>query len=187
MTLMNRVRVTYTGGVVVGPAVSTYYFSQAHTGFVADLFAFYDAVKDRFPSSLSWQIPNVGDVIDADDGSLAGAWTDGSSTGGVGLATNQCPAGVGLRIVWNTLGTTNGRRVRGSTFYVPLDATMYGTDGSLSSSITQWQSAASTLVTASTNQMLIWTRPRENAAGGVNSVISATVPDKVTTLRSRRT
>lgn len=186
MTLMNRVRVTYAGGVVVGPAVSTYYFAQAHTGFVADLFTFYDAVKDRFPNALTWTIPNTGDVIDADTGELAGVWTDGSATGGSGLATNQCPAGVGLRVVWNTLGTTNGRRVRGSTFYVPLDATMYGTDGTLSASISQWQTAAAALVTNSSNGMLIWTRPRANAAGGVNSVISATVPDKVTTLRSRR-
>lgn len=187
MTLMNRVRVAYTGGAVVGPSVSTFYFAQAHTGFVSDLFTFYDSLKDRFPSILTWEIPNTGDVIDSDDGELAGVWSDGSVSIGAGLATNQCPQGVGLRVVWNTLGTTNGRRVRGSTFFVPLDATMYGTNGLLSASRAQWVSAAAALVTASSSQMLIWTRPRPGTAGGVNSVVSSTVPNKVTTLRSRRT
>jgi len=181
-----RVRCTWGGGGVVGPGVSTFYFTAAHTGFNADLVALWTAVQGRLPSIAHVTVPGSGDVIDSATGDLTGGWTDGTDTQVSGTATNQCPQGVGLRIVWLTNGFSGGRRVRGSTFVVPLDATMYSTLGTLSASRAQFVTAAAAFVTASAGAHVIWTRPVNGAGGGFSSVTGSSIPDKISTLRSRR-
>jgi hypothetical protein len=186
MADMKRIRCTWQGGGVIGPSVSTFYFDDAHTGFQADLITFWDSVKTRLPSIVSVTVQGSGDVIESSTGALTGIWSEGSDTNVPGTGTAQCPQGVGGRIVWSTLGTTNGRRVRGTTFMIPLDASMYDTLGTLSASRSDFVSAGNALLAASTNQLLIWTRPRPGTAGGINSVVSCDMPDKISTLRSRR-
>lgn len=170
----------------MGPSVSTFFFSSSATGFVADLATFYDTLKARLPSTLSVDIPASGDTIDEVTGSLTGTWTDGTDTvvGGTGSAVFAL--GVGVRVVWLTNGINNGRRIRGTTFMVPVDATVFSTDGTMGTPRSEFISAAAALVTATSGDMRIWTRPVNGAGGGSVSVIGSTVPDTPTTLRSRR-
>lgn len=177
----------------MGPSVATFHFLDASTGMSAALFTFYDTMKDRLPATTQYQIPNTGDVIDSDTGELVGSWTDGTATAASGLGANQAPAGVGCRIVWNTSGILSGRRLKGSTFLVPLDATMYSPLGTLSASRSQIQGAADAFVTAMAGEFVVYSRPKPAPGGigpatpgGYATVDSATVPNKVSTLRSRR-
>jgi hypothetical protein len=175
-----------TGGGVVGPSVMTFHFLGTATGMTADLFTFYDTIKTRLPSIVTVSIPNSGDEIDSATGELTGSWTDGTATAVAGLGTAQCPQGVGCRVVWNTNGFLAGRRVRGSTFLVPLDASMYSTLGLLSASRSQIEGAAAALVTATSGDMVVFSRPKAGTPGGYSSITSSTVPNKISTLRSRR-
>ena len=187
MALLNRMRCAWAGPGVIGPAVTTFYFDPSGTAVPAAVFTFWDAIKTRLPSAVTINIPNTGDQIEATDGELQGVWTQGTASAVSGLGAAQYLQGVGCRVVWNTAGFTNGRRVRGSTFLAPLDASMYSTLGTLSASRAQIETAANALVTALTGDMMIWSKPGPSGVGHVNSVLSAVVPDKISTLRSRRT
>jgi hypothetical protein len=193
MPNLQRLRVTLAGAQIVGPAVSTFHFLDSATGMTADLFAFYDAIKDRLPNGVTVTIPNEGDVIDSVTGELVGSWLDGTATAVGGLGANQCPQGVGLRVVWLTGTVLGGRRLKGSTFMVPLDATMYGTNGLLSASRSQFVTAAANLVTATAGEMVVYSRPKPapggvgpDTPGGYGSITASSVPNKISTLRSRR-
>src|SRR6185503_15183936 len=161
MTDMDRVRVTWAGGSVVGPAVSTFYFTSGGTGYPAALSSFFTAIKSYFPNSLTWTIPNNGDTIDPVSGDLNGAWTNGTQTSVSGTAANQTVGGTGARLVWNTSGITRGRRVRGSTFLAPSDGTMFDANGTLNNSaVTIIQGAGTTLIADAGSELVIWSKPQ---------------------------
>ena len=83
---------------------------------------------------------------------------------------------------------TNNRRVRGSTFVVPLHGSSYDVDGTLTSSVASGlASNASTFVAATQSDFVIWTRPRPGVVGKSSGVTGSSAPDKISTLRSRRT
>jgi len=187
MANIKRVRVTWQGGGVVGPSVNTFFFIDSATGFVADLATFYDAIKTRLPSIVSVTIPDNGDTLDAATGSLVGGWTDGTATTVNGTGTAQNPQGVGARVVWLTSGLSGGRRVRGSTFLVPLDASAYGTLGTLGAGASTISTAAATFVSATSGDFIVWTRPKNGAGGGTSTVTGSDLPLSISTLRSRRT
>ena len=187
MANIQRVRVTWQGGGVIGPSVSTFFFSSTATGFKADLVTFYTAMITRIPSIVNVTVPGTGDILDSTTGALVGGWSDGSDVGVAGTGTAQCPQGVGCRIVWITSGFSAGRRVRGSTFIVPADASLYSTDGTLGAGVSTIAGAASALVAAQSPNFIVWTRPTGGSGGGVTPIDSAIVPDKIATLRSRRT
>lgn len=97
-----------------------------------------------------------------------------------------------MRVKWFTGGIVHGRMVQGSTFIVPLMTTAYETDGTLTSAVTSNAStAANTLISAT--DTVIWSRPFPGStgnparAGSSHAVIAATIPDKVSWLRTRRT
>jgi hypothetical protein len=191
MTVLKRYRVAINGGPVVGPGLATFYESpESGVGGADAIEAFYDALKGAIPDGLQFSVPSSGDLITAETGDLVGAWSD-PGTGGVVSATGGSAFvnGVGARIVWNTAGVFSGRRVRGSTFIVPLVSAVYEGAGNINSgNITLLQNAANALVAALDN-FAIWSRPNNLAGdnGEANQVTSATVPDKVSWLRGRRT
>lgn len=191
MTVLKRHRVAWAGAGVVGPGLSTFYESpEGAVGGADAIEAFFDGLKGAVPTGVQWTIPSNGDLITAETGVLVGSWSD-PGTGGVVTATGGTDfvQGAGARIVWNTGGVFSGRRVRGSTFICPLVTAAFEGSGAINSgNIALLQARADALVAALTN-MAIWSRPN-NAAGdnGVQSqVISASAPDKVSWLRSRRT
>lgn len=184
---MNRVRVPWNGlgGL---PGLSTFYFDVTSTTAVADTFAFFNAIKAKFPAPLSWSIPGSGDQIDGANGNLIGTWT--MTGGGTVNAVNTAAfaAGVGARVQWLTASIIGGRRVRGSTFLVPLLAAEYDSGGTINDTdLASMQTAVNTF--AAGGDLYVWHRPSSpGATDGVSVPVTAgLIPDKVSTLRSRRT
>jgi hypothetical protein len=191
---LTRIPVTWSG---IGglPGVSVFYADAAVSTAVAALLTMFNTRKADFPNALQFNIPGAGDVIDSATGDLIGTWTMGGSgiitgTGGaVGYA-----AGTGLRLRWLTAGIVNGRRVRGSTFITSLVASLYDASGTIvNASVTNWQTAGAAIV--ADGSFRIWSRPYTfdpahpdipTRAGTTHILTGVTVPDQVTSLRSRR-
>jgi len=188
MPNLARVRTIWSGTPVVGAGVSTFYFDEAHSGFVADLQALWVALAPRVPTGVTFTTANTGDLIDEDTGDLVGTWTDGTPSTVNSSGSGVYAAGVGLRARWPTSGIKNGRRVRGATFVVPLVGSAYQSDGSIDGTVwTSVTTAFGALYTAGAGFQYIWSRPVAGAGGQANLVINTDVPDKVSWLRSRRT
>jgi len=188
MPNLARVLVTWTGTPVTGGGISTFFFDEAHSGFQADVADFLTAVTGLCPAGITITVPPSGDLLDVATGELSGTWAEGTveiitTSSGVSYA-----AGVGMRTVWRTAGVRNGRRVRGSTFLVPLVTSAYQSNGTIvDATAAAVQTAAAALVTASGSSMKIYSRPAPGLAGAAHTVISAEAPDSVSWLRSRRT
>lgn len=171
------------------PGVSVFYsIGTDASAAIAALNTWFNANKALYPTGLTWQTPSNGDIIDEEDGELVGDYTGAAgtvttATGGAGVYA----AGVGMRVRWNTSGILGRRRVRGSTFMVPLLAAAYDGSGTIqNASVASVQTASNALVASAT--LRVWHR---NSPGGSDGksfpFMSATVPDRVTSLRSRRT
>lgn len=187
MANLARVRTLWTGNPVIGDGVSTFYFDEAHTGFVADVGTFWNSQKASFPAGITWTTPGSGDLIDVATGELSGTWTEAGTSAITSTGPGIFARGVGVRTIWRTSGIRNGRRVQGSTFLAPLVGAMFEADGSpAAAQLTLWRNTAATLVTDSGTNMKIYSRPSPGQAGQANTVISSDVPDKVSWLRSRR-
>lgn len=187
MVALARLRATWSGSPVVGPGVSTFYFDSADTGASTSLLDFFDTSPIAFPAGLIITIPSGGEIIDSVTGELAGTWND-PGTGGTVTGTNTAAfaKGVGMQVRWATSGIVGGRRVVGSTFLAPLSSGNFDTDGTLTSAVvTAWQAAANNMLTDGVDWK-IWSRPKPGRGGEANSIISATIPDRPSWLRSRR-
>lgn len=186
MTL-NRLLVSWEGSEIVGPGLSTFFYSGSMTGIPAAVGTFFNAIKALVPAGETITIPSSGDTLDESTGELTGAW---SASGGSSVATTgtaNFAQGVGARIVWNTANVHLGRRVRGATFIVPLVASVYDAGGLVgTSAVSTLQTAADALVTATTSTWRIWSRPNDVGAFAVSAVTGALVKRNVSTLRSRR-
>jgi len=189
MAIVSRVRVAWSGGAVPGGGLSTFYFDTPSPGFQADVKDFFAALSSYVPSGVTWSIPNTGEEINTATGDIGATWTDGVSAVVTGSnPTTTYAAGVGCRIAWDTLGRTNNRHVRGSTFIVPLTSAGYQADGTINEAVrTPFLAAASALLAAQVGSFGIWTRPTDEHAGAFNSVVGYNVPDKVSWLRTRKT
>lgn len=188
MATLSRIRVNLSGVAVVGPSVSTFYSEGSVSTAVSALRSFYDAIKSALPVGLTIQVSNSGDDIDDAAGNLIGTWSSTPAPALVtGTGSGQWADGVGARVVWNTNGIHGGRRVRGATFLVPLvSAAFEGGGGLVGATQTVLQNAATNLLTAAPT-LVIWSRPGGGTVGESSPIVSATVPDKVSWLRSRRT
>jgi hypothetical protein len=187
MPNLARVRVVVGGGAVVGPSVSTFFFNAAGTGWTSDLTNFYDAVKNRHPSSVTFQIPRSGDILDETTGDLVGSWTEAVAGNVTGTGASLFAKGVGYRVKWTTSGVHNGRRVVGSTYMVPMDLGMLDAAGDLGSvQMTAINVAATALVASPSHELRVWSRPVNGAGGESHVVTSGSVPDAISWLRSRR-
>ena len=196
MANIMRLRVPWGGSSVIGGGLSTFYYPSGSTTstITAQVNTFFTAIKDQFPQGTSWSIPATGDLIDEATGELTGAWSGGTSAVITSTATaTTYTAGAGARVRWDTSNIYGGRRVRGATYLIPLRGPGYDTDGTIAAAtLTTLSNAAAALVSA-TQPMLIWSRPKLNDAGTAVErpgqaffATASTVPDKVSTLRSRR-
>lgn len=187
MANLNRVRVELTGAAVTGGGVSTFYFLSGATGFTADLGDFWEVVASFMPDSCTVIVPNSGETIDLATGQPNGTWTDGTPESHTGSGGSNFFAGVGARAVWETLGYVNGRRVRGSTFLVPLRNGV-ADNGTIETSVLEdLQDAADALVAAQSGDFVVWTRAVGGSGGVATAVTNAVIPDVTSWLRSRRT
>lgn len=198
MANIRVLRVALSGNAVVGGGVMTFYnTSETATGWPAAVKSFLNAAPLMFPTSLTFTVPNTGDVLDVDTGALVGSWTDGAAqTPFSGTNTGDWAAGVGIRVVWNTDVIHARRRLRGSNFLVPVAAGIFDVDGTVdTATISERQTAAANYITSQA-QAAVYSRPKPArpgahgtlpAVGGFFApILSATIPDKVSWLRSRR-
>lgn len=188
MANLARVRVPWGGTPVTGDGVSTFYFDEAHSGFLSDVRTFFDAWKGWIAGGTTFSFPDTGDLIDVATGELTGTWAEPVAATIVATGIGQWAQGVGTRSVWRTSGIRRGRRVQGSTFMVPLTSGCFTGAGGLDDAIRALMlTASSNLVLASGTNMKIYSQPDAAGAGQQNTVIGAVIPDKVSWLRSRRT
>jgi hypothetical protein len=192
MANLARVRTIWSGTGVVGPGVTTLYFDEAGSGFVANAAQIWVSLAAMFPSTITWTTPNNGDLIDIATGELTGTWTDGTTVTTVGTSVSQYAAGVGARIKWHTGGIRNGRRVTGSTFLVPLDGNKYDAQGTIGAAhLATMVTTATSVIGSAGNALCVYSKPgvdkNGNPLAGQSSVVTvASVPDVVSWLRSRR-
>lgn len=169
------------------PGVSTFYALPTATTAVADLVAFFDVIDNYMPTGVSVTVPNSGDSIESSTGALVGGWTSSGGATKTGLSTNEYAAGVGVRVTWTTGTVSRGRRVRGATFLAPLTRAIFDNNGTLASTpYAAIQAAAAAL--GSAGSLLVWSRPTTPGGtdGAYATISGATIPDRITSLRSRR-
>jgi len=183
---MRKVPIAWQTGVG-GAGVSVFYTPFGSDATV-ELATFLNAIKTQFPNAVTWDIPASGDVVDETSGLITGAWVGGTAatvvaTGGTGAYAG----GTGAYVRWQTAGIVGGRRVRGRTFLCPILGASYDAQGTIGAgTLGVFGPAATTLVGA--GKQLIWHRPTPGGTNGSShAVTAAVVPDKVTSLRSRRT
>lgn len=185
-----RLRVTWSGSPVVGEGLSTFYFSDVDATVPGAVAGFFDAIKNQIPGGVSWSIPNGGDVLDDATGTVTSSWVAGTSSTVASVVSATWVQGVGARVVWSTPGIVAGRRVKGSTFIVPILTEKFTSGGAIDDSMrAQFDLAAEDLIDAVTGtfNMVVWSRPTVGRPGSSHVIDGANVPDKVSWLRSRRT
>lgn len=182
MAIIERIVVTWQGAVGL-PGVSVFY-GDLGASANADIKTFFTSLVGLFPAGLTWTVPSSGDTIDDGTGALSSSWVN--VAGGTVAATNATAyaAGCGAYVNWNTGSVVNGRRLKGRTFLAPLVSTMYDAGTIVTANLTTMQNAANALVAA--GNLLVWHRPGPGGAGSSANPSSATVPDQVTSLRTRR-
>lgn len=188
MADLDRIRVQWVGSSVVGAGLSTFYVTSGTAGAPAALHTFFDTIKAALKNGESVTIPNTGDTIDVATGAINGTWTSGTASSVTFTGSNQYASGVGTRVAWTTNGIRAGRRVRGATYLVPLDAGVYFTDGRIvASTQAAILGAANALLAALPGALEIYSRPSGALPGMSSPVTGAVVNGKVSWLRSRRT
>ena len=186
---LQRLRCEWTGSGVEGPGLTTF-FAEADGTLAISVGAtgFFTAVRTMLPSGTSIYVPNGGDVIDELTGTLIGQWGTSGGTTITGNGSGAHAGGVGARVVWETDTIRGGRRVRGSTFVVPIVVARYETNGTIdSTAITAMEQGIADMLVQVPTQMRVWSRPRPGLAGAGVQVQRGSAPDKVSWLRSRRT
>jgi hypothetical protein len=172
----------------VGPGVSTFHFLPDAPGVVAAVKSLFEQARNYTPGSVTWTIPNGGEVIDVATGQATSSWTQTGGGTVNGEGQNQYAAGVGGRIVWQTAGFNNGRRVRGSTFLVPMSANLYDIDGTfLPAVVIGMQSRIDTVLGSLDGDMVVWSHKAGTLTGSTSVITSGALADRTSWLRSRRT
>lgn len=191
---MLRVQSVWTG-FSGAPGYTDHYFpvtdppSAALTGARANVFAFWNAIKQFLPTVVTITVDTDVDQVNSADGSLtqilAGAGTltvQGTSSG------TRYAAPTGASVTWNTGAVYHGHRVVGRTFIVPVTTDNFAGDGTLDVDIlTGIGSAAAALANPTDGPgLVVWSRPGTKGPGAFFDVVSARVPDQAAILRSRR-
>ena len=185
----SRVRLVWSGTQVVGESVSTFYTLGTPSALMSALHTWLSAYANRFPVGLVLAFEGSGEVIDTSTGQATAAWSATPPAIITGSDSGNFVQGVGLRVVWNTGTFSHGRRIKGSTFLVPTGGSVFALDGTPAGAvIAAMEGGANTVVSSLAGDLVIVTRPTDEfPVGGHASVTSATIPDKVSWLRSRRT
>lgn len=201
MTLMNRVRVPWSGWAGQ-PGVSTFYLGSTTTDMTA-IKTFITAIGAFVPAPISMTIPVVGDQINDTDGKIAGAWTGSNGGNVVATGSNTAYAGsAGIVVDWLSSLIVAGRRVQGRTYFVPAASTAYQNDGTIvEATRTTITTAASALIAAYAGEFKVFSRPFPGKdavvgpppkpavpprVGVAAQVVAARVPDIAAVMRSRR-
>lgn len=179
-----------------GPAMSTFHVAGSLASlppvafWAASVRALFNASLALIPNEVTISFDSEVTEIDTATGQLVGAAPVTPPAALTGGSSAAWAAGSGGRIVWSTNTIRNGRRVRGTTFMVPLHASSYTTTGVLqNTTITTLGTAASTYRTdmGGTDMIpVVYSRPNGGNNGAFASIEGSSVPSLVANLRSRK-
>jgi len=203
MGTVSVVRVSWTGPAVVGGGVNTFYTVGDPVALATALGTLYGVIKNQTPAATFIRVESDGPTYDEADGTVTGAWSGGPTTIHSSSTAGVYAGGVGYRIEWSTAGVTGRRRVKGSTYIVPIVGIYYDSAGTLDDTMVgTMQTALNTFRAAAGAGAGVWSKPtplRDPATGAVippppwkysgimHDWTGARVVDKVSWLRSRRT
>lgn len=204
MTDLARVNVSWQNWPGA-PGLSQFYtLNTSMQSNVDAIRAFYNTLSTLLPSGLTITVPGSGDVVDSITGTITSAWSVTTPPAVVTASGSGTYAGnAGAVIHWLTDNVSNGRRIRGRTFIVPLISTQYESNGSLSATcLSSLGTAATTLRSALGSNQRVWSRPVTghtkydpktgvatvvpSTTGSANAVTGQRIPDLAVSLRSRR-
>lgn len=203
-----RVKARWSG-FTGSPGYSNFYFRDfadgAFTDTVADaagdrVESFFLAIQNLFPTAVKITVQSDAEVIEETTGDITQILSTGTRAAVSGTAAAAAYSGAsGCVVTWRTNGVVAGRRVRGRTFLVPTANVAYDLDGTLqNSTVTTLQTAANALINQTgTPDLGVWARPHKARTSPTGEAIparqgiwhvatSATIPDKVAILKSRR-
>jgi hypothetical protein len=194
-----RVKVNWTG-FAGAPGYTNLYFAASGGGGMSQAVAdnaisradtFLNVWQSKLPPSVSYICDPTVEAINDSNGQLGQFFNTAPFQRGNGSGTGNYSAASGAVVNWYTDGVRNGRRVRGRSFMVPFAGSALGSNGTLDdASLPALRAAATALATPGANaaRLIVWCRPTAPAAtDGISfDVTSATIPDKVAVLRSRR-
>lgn len=149
---------------------------------------FLNEAATYMPSDVTINIQPTASVIDEASGQITGEIDFAAPPSVTGQTAGGYSAASGAVVNWNTSSFSNGRRVRGRTFLVPLSSDAYDANGDLSTgTLSILRTAATELVNdPGPTPLVVWSRPVGGAGGSVSPVTSSSVPDLGAILRSRR-
>lgn len=193
MSEMLQCRITYTGGSLVGPAVSTIYFNGTGSD-TADataardkLAAFFAACKTNF-CQVNYTFGGVTDIIQSTTGALIRSVTVPTTLDAGSASGDALPAANQLNVRFETGVIFNSRRVRGR-WYMP-GFSEASSNGRPSGSINANVAGAKAALLAGTVVPVVWHRPKDTPAGHVDgaavAVSDVSVVQSFAILRSRR-
>lgn len=188
-------RITAVWGNFRGaPGYSNFYLTggplpeaEIETAAVA-LRNFFSALVNLLPEGVTITIRGSAETIDEASGQITGQVDFSPPSQVTGAGTGGYSAASGAVINWNTTDYNNGRRVRGRTFFVPLTATSYDSNGDITNnSLVALREESQNLIEGfGPNPMVVWSRPVGGAGGSAHVVTNSSVPDLGAVLRSRR-
>lgn len=189
MVDVSRVRMVFSGNAVVGSSVGTLYTLGTPLGLMTAATTMLNGIKGNLPVSLTIGFQGSGEVIDVATGKATSSWAATPPTAVVGTDVGSFTQGVGYRLVWSTGTFSHGRRIKGSTYLVPVGHGGFNVAGLPNATVVSgWQTFVNSFVTAMAGNLVIVTRPSAKyPVGGHAVVTSGQVSPKVSWLTSRRT
>lgn len=196
---LSRVSVAWQGWPGA-PGVSQFYYGTSLGDLptqnnIDAIRTFFQAFAGILPNGLTITVPRSGDRINQTDGKIIGAWEVPTQPAVVtGTGTGNYAGNAGAVVHWLTTTVVAGRRVRGRTFMVPLIASAFDAQGSMSTAtVTLASNAAAALVAQVDGAPSVWSRPftdptgkKPAREGSLAQISSSRVPDLSVSQRSRR-
>lgn len=191
--MVTLLRTIIGGAAVTGGGISTLAFfdpggdeeAQDMVGYVTD---FWTSLAAGLDSNVTFEVEGNPRRYAAGTGALQEVFdASGSSVITGGVSGQACPRASQALIRWNTSDISGGRQVKGKTFIPGVPAAALTDAGGLSADVvTQFTTAASTLIDASGSLLVVWHRPVDGAGGSEHRVTNASVWDQLAMLTSRR-
>lgn len=173
-------------GFLGAPGVSSF-FVQTTDVDVEPFITFFEDIKAIFPSDVRIDLEPGGSVIQVETGDLMGGWTASPSAYVLGTGSDIYSAPSGALVRWLTEDFVDSRRVIGRTFLVPISASLFDGSGNVSDTARDLVDVAATaLVSALGNDLVIWHRPKGADDGSAHVVTEGFAPARPVVLRSRR-
>lgn len=156
--------------------------------------SFWDSLKSFLPDEVKLQVMPIVDVYDRVTGDLVDSNVAATAPLSVqGTATGGYAGGAGLKVSWNTNQIRQGRRVRGSTFIVPVANTAFSLTGNIAAgaqtTVTTSAQALIAALNSGATPLGVWSRPgppSKPRAGFATEVLTGTCSSKTALMRGRR-